>query len=278
MKQRITVLAIAVIAVIGLARGHAWAIGSETPGGGLTGTIHDFVTGHFASSNTTAVGQCTFCHTSHGALSTNLLWNHTLSGQTYQWDVPATTAGTLFPVFADNQWNGPTAKCLSCHDGTVAVGAVNWFDSGFGRPGSHGPQILNPRTAGLQGLSTGHGAGNIAILSGVHPVAMPYPYGGVGSTYNGTTTGANFIANQWQTPPLGNIRLYMQNGVNSVILGWNGAAASPAAASGLQGNAGIECSSCHDPHNKITVDGYFLVGMGTGSGSTYLCNMCHMKY
>jgi len=238
--------------VIGI---HDLGPGSKSP---ITGARPDF---------------CNYCHASHSGLNLGL-WNQTLTRQSYTVYHSDTekNRGTQ-PMLGDG-----SNLCLSCHDGTVAVGAVNWFDSGFGRPGSHGPQILNPRTAGLQGLSTGHGAGNIAILSGVHPVAMPYPYGGVGSTYNGTTTGANFIANQWQTPPLGNIRLYMQNGVNSVILGWNGAAASPAAASGLQGNAGIECSSCHDPHNKITVDGYFLVGMGTGSGSTYLCNMCHMKY
>ena len=120
MRRKITVLVVAAIAVIGLARGHAWALGSETPGGGITGTIHDFTAGgHFGA--TVAVGQCTFCHTPHGALSTSLLWNHTLSGQTYSWDTTATMAGTPFPTFADMTWGGPTAKCLSCHDGTVAV-------------------------------------------------------------------------------------------------------------------------------------------------------------
>jgi len=274
MKSKVLVFVAAAIAVIGLSRGHAWAIGSETPGAGITGTIHDFVNGSFKSSNTTAVGQCTFCHTSHGGLSTNLLWNHTLSGQTYQWDVPSTTAGTLFPTFSDSTWNGPTAKCLSCHDGTVAVGAVNWFDSGYKRPGQTGPYVINPRTADLHGLTN---SGSNATLSGVHPTAMPYPWGGVANTYNGTTTGANFTAGDWNTPPLGRIRIYMQNGTNSVVLGWNGAAAAPVAASGLQGKAGIECTSCHDPHNKITLDGYYLVGLGTGSGASYLCTQCHQK-
>ncbi len=276
MRRKITIFAVAAIAVIGLARGQAWAqtIGSEVPGAGLTGTIHDFATGHWSQYNTVPVGECTFCHTPHGAISTALLWNHTLSGQTYNWDIPATTAGTPFPTFADTAWQGPTAKCLSCHDGTVAVGAVNWFDSGYKRPGSAGPYIINTKTASLQGLAN---SGTAATLSGVHPVAMPYPYGGLPSTYNSVTTGANFIASQWQSPPLGNVRLYMQNGVNTVTLGWNGAAAAPSAASGLTGNAGIECSSCHDVHNKLTKDGYLLVGLGTGSGATYLCNMCHNK-
>jgi len=276
MRKKITILVVAAIAVLGLARGQAWALGSETPGGGITGTIHDFTSGgHFGA--TVAVGQCTFCHTPHGALSTVLLWNHTLSGQTYSWDTTATMAGTPFPTFADTAWQGPTAKCLSCHDGTVAVSSVNWFSSGYG--GAYagvGPHILGAATAhaGLQGLSN---TGTATTLSGVHPVAMPYPYNGMPSTYNGVTTGSNFIPNQWQSPPLGNVRLYLQAGTN-VSLGFNGAGYSPVAAAGLQGAAGIECSSCHDVHNKLTKDGYLLVGLGTGTGSTYLCNMCHIKY
>jgi len=277
MRRKITILVVAAIAVIGLARGHAWALGSETLAGGITGTIHDFTAGgHFGA--TVAVGQCTFCHTPHGALSTSLLWNHTLSGQTYSWDDTAgTMAGTPFPVFADTAWKGPTAKCLSCHDGTVAVSSVNWFDSGHGGGFSGvGPHILGSATthASLQGLSN---TGTAATLSGVHPVAMPYPYNGMPSTYNGVTTGSNFIPGQWQSPPLGNVRLYMQTGTN-VTLGFNGAGYAPVAAAGLQGAAGIECSSWHDVHNKLTKDGYLLVGLATGTGSTYLCNMCHMKY
>src|SRR5208282_3340584 len=169
MRRKITIFVIAAIAVIGLARGHAWALGSETPGGGITGTIHDFSAGgHFGA--TVAVGQCTFCHTPHGAITTSLLWNHTLSGQTYSWDTTATMAGTPFPTFADMTWGGPTAKCLSCHDGTVAVQSVNWFDSGHGGSFSGvGPHLLNstPAYASLQGLKN---SGTAATLSGVHPV------------------------------------------------------------------------------------------------------------
>jgi hypothetical protein len=219
-------------------------------------------------------------------MSTTLLWNHELSGQTYGWDTTATMAGTPYPKFSDSAWQGPTAKCLSCHDGTVAIGAINWFDSGHGGGGAWAgtpkvsPYIASPiinKFASLQGLSNNTTTG-ASILSGVHPVAMPYPYNGVPSTYNGVTTGANFIPGQWQTTPVGNVRLYMQTGTNQVTLGWNGAAYAPAAASGLQGAAGIECSSCHDVHNKLTKDGYLLVGLGTGTGTGYLCNMCHMKY
>jgi len=153
---------------------------------------------------------------------------------------------------------------------------VYWFGEGYGTGGSKGkvPAINNPRTAGLAGLTN---TGSASTLSGVHPVAMPYPWGGVANTYNGTTTGSNIIPGEFLTPTLGNVRIYMETASNSVVLGYNGAAAAPVAATGLQGTAGIECSSCHDPHNKITQDGYYLVGQGTGSGSTYLCTQCHAK-
>ena len=178
MRRKITILVVAAIAVLGLfgggprrggilsvqqpAAAASPTIGSETPGGGLTGTVHDFTNGFSTYANTAVVGECTFCHTPHGAISTSLLWNHELSGLTYSWDTTATMAGTPFPTFADTAWAGPTAKCLSCHDGTVAIGSVNWFNSGHGGAGAwtgtpkaspYGTNPLNNGHASLQGLS-----------------------------------------------------------------------------------------------------------------------------
>ena len=276
-RALITVAAVALCLALG---GRAWA---QAPGAGLLGTVHDFagangLSGFGGTANTQPVGECTFCHTPHRALSTTLLWNHSYSGSTYEWDVTSTTAGTNYPVFSDTSWNGPSAKCLSCHDGTVAIGQVNWFDSAFGNVNSGvSPIILNTGSAtGLGLTTTGLGtAAQSTSLSGVHPVAMPYPYGGVRNTYNNVTTGTEFYPSQWQTPPLGNVRLWQQNG-STVSLGYNGStgATSPT----LAANAGIECTSCHDVHNKLTVEAaHLLVGQLYGDGPTYLCNMCHVK-
>jgi len=273
MKRKITIVLIAAIAVLGLARGSSWA--GLAYGSGLTSTLHDFtlLNGTATGDNTTTVGQCTFCHTPHGALSTNLLWNHALSSESYSWDVPQTTAGTNYPTFSDKTWTGPTAKCLSCHDGTVAIGSVNWF--------SGKAQVLN--TSLVTAPYIPQGLNSSGVFTGVHPTAMPYPWNGKPSTYNGVTTGSNFIPSQWASPTTGNVRIWMEQtastttGLPSVIMGYNPAASVPAAAAGLQGAAGIECSSCHDPHNKLSVDNYFLVGAMTGYGSGYLCTMCHIK-
>jgi len=275
-RALITVAAVALCLALG---GRAWA---QTPGAGLLGTVHDFAGASglsgFSAANTQPVGECTFCHTPHHALSTTLLWNHAYSGSTYQWDVTSTTAGTNYPVFSDTTWNGPSAKCLSCHDGTVAIGQVNWFEAGHGDVNSGvSPIILNTGQATGLGLTT-TGLGTSAqstSMSGVHPVAMPYPWNGVQNTYNNVTTGAEFYPNQWQQPPLGNVRLWQQNG-NTVSLGYNGSTSTTSPT--LAANAGIECTSCHDVHNKLTKDGpHLLVGLMYGDGPTYICNMCHFK-
>ncbi len=62
---------------------------------------------------------CVFCHTPHNGSPDSPLWNKELQPQ--QYDVYASSslkAGTL------PQPSGPTKLCLSCHDGTIALGAV----------------------------------------------------------------------------------------------------------------------------------------------------------
>src|SRR3569623_734831 len=65
---------------------------------------------------------CAFCHTPHGATKapTAPLWNRKLSGVTYT----PYSSGSLDAI----DLGQPRAKsklCLSCHDGTLALGAVN---------------------------------------------------------------------------------------------------------------------------------------------------------
>jgi Doubled CXXCH motif (Paired_CXXCH_1) len=240
----------------------AAARAAEGPAGGLQSTAHDF-TGEASE----AVGLCTFCHTPHKALSTELLWNHTLStNPNFHWDIPATTAGTPFPTFLPT-YKGPTAKCLSCHDGSVAIGNIAWFKSQ--KRGK--PPILDADTHG-QGDNVNVGFGG--NMAGNHPVAMPYPLNGAPSTYNTVTTGSagvGIIPGEWQPNPMllasGRIRLFQDDGTGNITAG------------PVTGRAGLECSSCHDPHNKQTLDELFLRGTLTGNtqASGYICLQCHIK-
>lgn len=263
------IIAIATFAVTAL--GGLSARAAEAPGTGIAGTAHDFtayngMAGEERGTTMLAedIGLCTFCHTPHRAQNTRLLWNHRLSAQTYSWsDITNTTGGTPLPTF-DSSWQGVSKNCLSCHDGTVAIGDVAWFNE-------TGPnyEILDHRhdtvdDAALITFRSGDGGGG--NMSGNHPVAFPFPFQGQASTYNNTTTGASALVSGWVANPTANgIRLFNDAG-------------GDVTAGAVAGSTGIECSSCHDPHNGPSVpEEKFLRGMMTGNTTDYLCLKCHDK-
>ena len=234
------------------------AIAQAAPGDGLANSAHDFT-----DDSSVAVGLCTFCHTPHRAQQTKLLWNHTLSSLTYSWsDTTVTTDGTPLPTF-DSSWQGVSKNCLSCHDGTVAVGDVAWFDA---TPNLvlFSDQHSDPADDRLITFAN-PGTGD---MSGNHPVALPFPFQGTVSTYNATTSGPAVVESGWQPDPeaLG-IRLFNDDGSGNVSAG------------AVVGQTGIECSSCHDPHNTAgkVLDVYFLRGTLTGNDTNYICLKCHDK-
>jgi predicted CXXCH cytochrome family protein len=202
-------------------------------------------------------GLCVFCHTPHKGAASLLLWNHKLSTNNYSWaDVAGgkTTGGTVYPTNL-RTWSGSTAKCLSCHDGTVSVGAIYWSNATAdpvvpisGADASPTGQINNPAYI-IPDAATG------SDLAGNHPVGVPYSYDQQASTYNGITTGPDIRLAQWVARPVG-----------PKIFGAGGGGAPVA------GAAGIECASCHDPHG--TANTFFL--RVTKSGSQ-LCLSCHIK-
>ena len=97
---------------------------------------------------------CIFCHTPHGASATDgPLWNHQMSTAVYK---PYSSA-TLKAVVG--QPNGSSRLCLSCHDGTIALGLV----------GSRVGGIAMNSTAMPSGIN------NVGTdLSGDHPVSFTY--------------------------------------------------------------------------------------------------------
>lgn len=252
----------------------------STIGTGIKDTDHDFAT-KVTSGNTGSVGLCTYCHTPHKASSTLLLWNKTMSQKDFKWDVAATTAGTALPGFSGSTYSGPSAKCLACHDGSVAIGDIGWF-AGQGRTGT---AAMNTKTMYdvsdrfVMGGATGQlGAGatyekalsTAAAFGGsaVHPVAIPYPLNGAPNVYNGSVTGARLATADFVADPTANnIRLYSDVGGGQIV-----GKVTP-------GKTGIECSSCHDVHNKAATDKYFLRGKMVGSSLAdgYICAQCHTK-
>lgn len=259
-----------------LALPASMAFGQAAPGTGIMGTNHDFTNPAFtseggapgtgqtptAAKTNMAVGLCTFCHTPHKAYSTKLLWNHTLSANNFSWsDATKTTAGTNFATFSGQTYKGPTAKCLSCHDGTVAVGDVAWF---------YEETRIGARKLNWQKHNTGefHIASTSGDMAGNHPVAMPYPYNQAKNVYNGVINGPSLVTTEWQPNPMATSNIRLFNDIAGDI------SAGPVA-----GRTGIECSSCHDPHNKAAIGDLFLRGHITGSSQAdgYICLQCHIK-
>jgi hypothetical protein len=84
----------------------------------LVGSQHD-LTATGSGPVTSAVGDtCVFCHAPHNLIpNITPLWDHTLSSQTY-----ITYTSTTYGSGAQTPGAGSSKLCLSCHDGTVAVG------------------------------------------------------------------------------------------------------------------------------------------------------------
>ena len=61
---------------------------------------------------------CFFCHTPHSSKPRISLWNKRNSGVMYM----PYTSSTI--KSAPGQPNGSAVLCLSCHDGTIALGSV----------------------------------------------------------------------------------------------------------------------------------------------------------
>jgi len=142
----------AAICALGLAWGTALAAPAD-----IVGTKHNLSasgTGTVRALNETRI--CVFCHTPHNATPLSPLWNKEIEPQVYSvYGSPGLRAGPL------PQPSGPTKLCLSCHDGTIAMGAV-----------------VNPAggiaMAGSDRLPAGSLANFGLDLSGHHPVSFPY--------------------------------------------------------------------------------------------------------
>jgi predicted CXXCH cytochrome family protein len=225
------------------------------PGTGLPSTSHDF-SGQAVSGETT--GTCTFCHTPHQAGSQSLLWNRADSANVdFTWTNLVTTGGTNYATITTATHTGPTVKCLSCHDTSVAIGDIGWFNA------------QDPADLGLPAVGAAFEVGVGGDLDGNHPVGMPFPFGAVVNTYNGQTNGASAAASEWQADPEGlGIRLYNDSAGDGTAISVGSAAAT----------TGVECSSCHDPHNGADVQGsFFLRGLIGGNTADYICVKCHNK-
>lgn len=119
----------------------------------VANTVHNLTpTGPGGIKNPDPVGLCRFCHTPHGAGQSAALWNHELPTEVYTLYESSTLEAAL------EQPTGSSRLCLSCHDGTVALG--NLFRTG---------------SDAIAGLAPLEGRGRLdADLSDDHPVSFVF--------------------------------------------------------------------------------------------------------
>ncbi|GLH67806.1 cytochrome c3 family protein [Geothrix edaphica] len=201
---------------------------------GLVGTAHDLsATGPYKVTHSTET--CTFCHTPHQAVSginqAIPIWNHETTTTQFLMYSNATMKGVVDP-----QPLGPSLACLSCHDGTLAMGALHEAPPGGGNGDYSQAQGggVNPGTGLMQGANTiGHD------LTGVHPISMTY---------------RDDLNKSLRHPTeLVGVRLYPSN---------------------VSGGK-VQCGSCHDPHNYGSAGGTAPFLRVTTQGSA-LCLSCHL--
>jgi len=99
---------------------------------------------------------CRFCHIPHNAVVPVPLWGHELSAAQYRMPALESSGGRVGPL---SQPDGASRLCLSCHDGTVALGEIG------GGPGAAADMTARHLSVGDRGfLGTD--------LTGSHPISF----------------------------------------------------------------------------------------------------------
>ena len=191
-------------------------------------------------SATTEKQICVFCHTPHaGEAGPYPLWNRKLSSATYDTYRSGSIDATTGPDVPLGQPSGISKLCLSCHDGTMAVGAVNVLAGTF--------TDRDPTTADIAMQGTGAGGSmppgeglntgftrNIGIdLKNDHPISFTY------NTALATKDGE--LRN-----PVGSQHVGVRKRGVKPLLPLE--ATTPAATEGM-----VQCNTCHDPHIRDNV-------------------------
>lgn len=173
---------------------------------------------------------CVFCHTPHGAtLESGVkspLWNRALSTATYSGTYESTSLQASISELQAGP-GGTSKLCLSCHDGTLAVGSVNVL----GGQSSVNISMTGTGVGGVMadgaGKTTGFTRNLGTDLSNDHPISF---------TFDTTVANAD---GELRHPP------YSSGG--DVIMGNRLAGVSPKPTLPLDNNL-VQCASCHDPH------------------------------
>ncbi|PIQ50823.1 MAG: hypothetical protein COW02_17990 [Comamonadaceae bacterium CG12_big_fil_rev_8_21_14_0_65_59_15] len=257
------------------------ALPSVYAGTNIASTVHNLTPtgpGNFKAPE--ATGLCVFCHTPHSASPQGPLWNRALSGATYE----LYTSSTLMAQV--KQPTGSSRLCLSCHDGTLAMGTLVMPIGGRYQP--------------TLGMLTGK-AKLGTNLSADHPISFVYDAALAANrgelVYPSTLTGAikldqnhevqctschdahedrhaKFMRMETRYGALC-VTCHQPNGWPNAAHAtstatWNGQGTSPWPGSAYPSVSENACSSCHKPH--AAAHGKALLAQ---SSEVANCMVCH---
>lgn len=238
---------------------------------------------------------CVFCHTPHNASPARPLWNRQLSGQTYT----PYASGTL--QASVGQPNGYSRLCLSCHDGTIAIGTVHNLggQSATIQMVGTGPGGVMPPGPGLLGtnLSNDHPVSFVfdaALAAADGELVAPAALTGLVRLYEGATPG---LRNSVQCTTCHDPHLTVHpkflkkpfvGRTDNLCLtchvkpGWVGSSHESATArffpaGGSTSVADLSCGACHTPHTKQGAP-RLLRDAATDAGAPAIelaCYRCH---
>ena len=202
---------------------------------------------------------CIFCHTPHGASSDGPLWNHQLSTAPYT----PYQSSTLKAVVG--QPTGSSKLCLSCHDGTVALGMVFSRSTPIGmQPGGNtmpaGPTLVGTDLTAHHPVSFKYDNA-LAMANGelrnpnllVQDVRLQNgemqctschdPHNNQYGSFLVEDNTASALCQECHVPNLWSTSVHATSTAN-----WNGAGQNPWSHTTQTTVAGNACENCHRPH------------------------------
>ncbi len=182
---------------------------------------------------------CIFCHTPHNASPAQPLWNHELSAVVNYVNYASSTLRSYASEAEAPPIDGHSKLCLSCHDGTVAIGSVvsEWSEI---------EMVTVPGVIDASRKLVG-GAGYLGTdLSGGHPISIVFDESLV-------------LRRNSSEPPLSKLRWPIVDPDIKLYPAQNG--------------RGVQCTSCHNPHENKAAGGWPPFWKKTTHDE--VCLVCH---
>ncbi|HET9576797.1 MAG TPA: hypothetical protein VFP44_03165 [Usitatibacter sp.] len=188
---------------------------------------------------------CVFCHTPHGSTpGVAPIWNRKLGGVRYTPYSSSSLDANAIQGELD-QPGGSSKLCLSCHDGTVAIGSVNVL-SGSGSAVTQGTQTIsmggtapNGTMPPGAGTATGFTRNLGTDLTNDHPISVSY------TNALALRDGELRVVDANQQYPAG-------QGTTLAVRGPGSKPRLPLEPTGAGQMGQVQCATCHDPHRRET--------------------------